>query len=439
MTKHAGQSTSVSALMGTPVADASGRTLGHVREFAVSPPTDKNHVQGLVLRLAGASRGERMSLAQVGDLELTRAGGLQMRGQTIPARLPEEDTFLMLERDLLDQQIIDVHGHKVVRVNDVALIWEAVNDDGAKGGDCELRELKEDCKLKLRIAEVEVGTRGAVRRLLKGLPAAAVERVSCRFRTTVIPWDFVDLIDRDPARRVRLKIEQDRLSKMHPSDLADILEELAPAERQALFTSLDEEVAAEALEEVEPRMQKSLTESLDSEHVAGIVEEMDPAAAADFLAELPEERSEAILEEMDPEERQDVEELLEFSGDSAAGEMTTDYIALHRDAGVEAAVAALRDFEGDLETLTHIFLVDEKDALRGVVPLVKVLLAPRERSLASLTDDHVVSCDINTSGKKVAELFDKYNLRALPVLDKEKKLAGVIYAEQVIAQLRTMS
>ena len=124
----------------------------------------------------------------------------------------------------------------------------------------------------------------------------------------MIPWDFVDLIDRDPARRVRLKIEQDRLAKMHPSDLADILEDLAPAERQAIFTSLDEDVAAEALEEVEPKMQKSLTESLDSEHVAGIVEEMDPAAAADFLAELPDERSEAILEEMDPEERQDVED-----------------------------------------------------------------------------------------------------------------------------------
>ena len=129
----------------------------------------------------------------------------------------------------------------------------------------------------------------------------------------MIPWDFVDLIDRDPARRVKLKIEQDRLEKMHPSDLADILEDLAPAERQALFTSLDEEVAAEALEEIEPRMQKSLTESLDSEQVAGIVEEMDPAAAADFLSELPDERSEAILEEMDPQERQDVEELLEYS------------------------------------------------------------------------------------------------------------------------------
>jgi magnesium transporter len=434
MTKHANQTTSVSALMGVAVADAGGKPLGHVREFAVEPPVDANHVIGLVLKPIGAARGQR-SLAAVGDLEITAAGGLQMRGQAKPTPMPEEDSYLLLERDLLDQQIIDVSGHKVVRVNDVDLVWEAVADAGAPP--CSVQELSPGCTMSLKIAQVEVGTRGAVRRLLKGLPGPTVERVAARFRTSVIPWDFVDLIDRDPSRRVKLKIEQDRLAKMHPSDLADILEDLAPAERQALFTSLDENVAAEALEEVEPRMQKSLTESLDSEHVAGIVEEMDPAAAADFLAELPDERSEAILEEMDPEERQDVEDLLEYSDNTAAGEMTKDYISLGTAATVDDAVAALHEFEGDLETLTHVFLVDEQEVLHGVVPLVKVLLAPQGSKLGELADDHIVSCDIHANGKKVAELFDKYNLRALPVLDEEKKLTGVIYAEQVIAQLRT--
>jgi magnesium transporter len=175
---------------------------------------------------------------------------------------------------------------------------------------------------------------------------------------------------------------------------------------------------------------------VDSERAADIIEEMDPGAAADVLAELSQEESEKILEEMEPEERQDVEELLEFSGDSAAGEMTTDYISVSQSAHVEDAVGALQGFAGDLETLTHIFLVDDQEVLRGVVPLVKVLLASRDIALAGLTDDHIVSCDIRASGKKVAELFDKYNLRALPVLDADKKLAGVIYAEQVIAQLR---
>jgi sporulation protein YlmC with PRC-barrel domain len=437
MTKHAGQSTSVSALMGAPIADTSGRMVGHVREFAVAPPVDASHVYGLVLRLTGADRSARLSMVAVGDLELTTSGALKMRGGAAPALMPEDDSFLLLERDLLDQQIIDVSGHKVVRVNDVDLVWEPLADSNSGPSNGEGETLAGQL-LSLRIAEVEVGTRGAVRRLLKGLPAATVERVSGRFRTSIIPWDFVDLIDRDPARRVRLKIEQDRLARMHPSDLADILEELAPAERQAIFSSLDEGVAAEALEEVEPKMQKALTESLDSEQIAGIVEEMDPAAAADFLAELPDERSEAILEEMDPEERQDVEELLEFSSNSAAGEMTTDYVALPQEATAGQAVAALHDFEGDIETLTHIFLLDEHEVLRAVVPLVKVLLAAPESKLAGLAEAyHLVSCDVHATGKKVAELFDKYNLRALPVVDAEKKLAGVIYAEQVIAQLRT--
>ncbi|HEY5055073.1 MAG TPA: CBS domain-containing protein [Acidobacteriaceae bacterium] len=437
MTRHANVTTSVSALMGAAVADASGRTVGHVREFAVAPQVDANHVQALVLRPVGMAREKRVSI-EVGGLELKDGAGLRLKAGAATEPMPQEDAFLMLERDLLDQQIIDVHGHKVVRVNDVDLVWEGANGEGAVSGEGDGQATTPDeCTLRLRIAEVEVGTRGAVRRLLKGLPAGTVDRISGRFRTALIPWDFVDLIDRDPARRVKLKIEQDRLAKMHPSDLADILEELAPAERQALFTSLDEEVAAETLEEIDPRMQKALTDFLDDEQVAGIVEEMDPAAAADFLAELPEARSEAILEEMDPQERQDVEELLEFTGDNAAGEMTKDYVALAPDAGVEDAVAALKDFEGDLTTLTHIFLVDEDEKLRGLVPLVKVLLAPREMALTELADDHVVSCDIHASAKKVAELFDKYNLRALPVLDKEKKLAGVIYAEQVIAQLRT--
>ncbi|MDP9049740.1 MAG: CBS domain-containing protein [Acidobacteriota bacterium] len=437
MTRRANELTSVSALMGVPVEDASGKLMGHVREFAVSPPKDANHVLALVLKLVGASRGGRLSMASVGDLELKPGGELRLRDGAAVKLMPEGDSYLLLERDLLDQQIIDVHGHKVVRVNDVELVWEAVGEDAAKGADCAPRELADGCTLSLRIAEVEVGVRGAVRRLLKGLPAVAVDSAAAKFRTSVIPWDFVDLIDRDPSRRVKLKIEQDRLAKMHPSDLADILEELAPAERQALFKSLDEGVAAEALEEVEPRMQKALTESLDSEHVAGIVEEMDPAAAADFLAELPDERSEAILEEMDPEERQDVEDLLEFSGDSAAGEMTKDFISLGQGAKVEDAVAALRKFEGDLATLTHIFLLDEEDVLRGIVPLVKVLLSPLDSALNGLKYNHIVACDMHASARKVAELFDKYNLRALPVLDADKKLVGVIYAEQVIAQLRT--
>jgi CBS domain-containing protein/sporulation protein YlmC with PRC-barrel domain len=422
MTKHANHRTSVSTLMGAAVVDAQGDVYGRVREFAVAPAVDASHVHGIVVRPASAKGGDRPNLIPIAELQFTAAGGIQLRETANPVTLPDDETYLLLERDLLDQQIIDVYGHKVVRVNDVELVWESPQEGSPD--------------LILRICEVEVGLRGAIRRLLKGLPAGSVNQFAGRFGTSVIPWEFVDLIDRDPARRVRLKIEQDRLSQMHPSDIADILEDLAPAERHALFLSLDEEVAAEALEEVHPKMQQSLIESLDSEQIAGIVEEMDPGAAADLLSELSDERSEAILGEMDPEERQDVEELLEFSGDSAAGRMTTEYIALPVSALVSDAIKALRDFEGDIETVTDIYLLDEEERLVGLIPLVQLLLAASETPLVELPDSHIVSCDVDDNGRKVAELFDKYNLRSLPVLDHEKRLAGVIHAEQVIALLR---
>jgi magnesium transporter len=163
---------------------------------------------------------------------------------------------------------------------------------------------------------------------------------------------------------------------------------------------------------------------------------MDPGAAADLLSELTDERSEAILEEMDPEERQEVEDLLEFAGDSAAGRMTTEYIALPANAGIAHAITALHEFEGDIETITDVYLIDDEEKIVALIPLVQLLLATPGTPLASLPQSHLVTCNVDANGRKVAELFDKYNLRSLPVVDHEKRLAGVIHAEQVIALLR---
>ena len=296
MTEQAIRRTSLSSLMGVRVRDAAGTVSGRVAEFLLVGEESGTHVSSLVLSESGKVRDKKVYCIPMHALSFDAEGTIHLKGPEAPQPLELSPAAVLLERDLLDQQIIDVHGHKVVRVNDVDLVWE----------------IEGDSICKLRIAEVEVGMRGAVRRLLKGLPKGFVESVAHRFQPRVIPWEFVDLIDRDPARRVRLKVESDRLSHMHPSDIADILEELAPAERDAVFTSLNEEIAAEALEEVEPRLQRSLLEHMESSRVADIVEEMDPGAAADLLSELPEDRSEAILHEMEPDERKEVEDLLEF-------------------------------------------------------------------------------------------------------------------------------
>ncbi len=415
--------TSAALLLGVAVQDERGSAIGRVHEFAVSPMIDTGHVSALVLRARGAARKASSLTIQLHEILLTGAGEIRLRQGATPGTLQSANDFLMLERDLLDQQIIDVHGHKVVRVNDVCMLWESSPED--------------DGSTVLRIVEVEIGLRGAIRRLLKGLPPSTIERAATRFRSNAIPWEFVDLIDRDPARRVRLKIEQDRLSRMHPSDIADILEELAPQERRALFSSLDEGVAAEALEEVKPRMQQALIEALDSETIAGIVEEMDPGAAADLLSELPPERSDAILGEMEPEERREVEDLLEFAGNSAAGQMTTDYVSLGLHSTVEDARQLLHNFDGDVELVSEIYLSDEAGHICRVIPVVQLLLAEPGANLSLLPQGHLVTCESDAPGKKVAELFDKYNLRSLPVVDKEKRLVGVVHAEQVIASLRS--
>ncbi len=410
--------TSASALLGTQVLGGDGRSWGKVQELAVDVAQDAAHVSSLILHRRG---GKRTSVPVQG-LSLPRRAGNALRTTVEPQPVGEMEDSLLLERDLLDQQIIDVDGRKVVRVNDVNLTWELSLDGSHAAG--------------LRIDEVEVGLRGAARRLLHGLPDAVVG-LSEHVSQNTIPWSCVDLIERDPGRRVRLKIGQERLAKLHPSDIAEILEELAPAEREAIFTSLDEETAAETLEEIEPRFQKELLEGIGSERAAEILEEMDPGAAADVLAELSDKHADEILEEMGEEERQDVEELLEFSAESAAGRMTTDYFCLPVHGTVADAIAELRTFTGDPDNVTEVYLLDPQDHLAGVVPMVRLLLArPEEPVLALAPEGRHVTCSLDADEKEVAELFDKYNLRSLPVLDQFGRVAGVIHAEQVIAGLR---
>lgn len=407
-------SPTLATMLGTPVTDEGGRLRGRVSDLAVGTGVDAGKVAGLVLKMRRGSK-----LVPATGLRPTPSGALVLRDEAEMQSLRGGE-YIFLRQDLLDRQIIDVHGRKVVRVNDVDLQWFV--QDGLED---------------LRVREVEVGLRGAVRRMLKGaLPTTALDVLARKFPARVIPWEFVDMIEVDPARRVKLKIEHERLAQLHPSDIADILEELAPAEREAILTTLDEEVAADALEEVEPKVQKSLVQSLDSEVAAGIVEEMDPSAAADLLAELPESRSEAILEEMNPEERQEVEELLEFREDSAAGRMTTQYVAVPMTGSVADAVKALREFDGDVETITEIYLTGEGQVLQGVVPLARLVLATPETSLDAIADARFISCAADTHQQHVAELFDKYNLRALPVLDDDGKLVGMVEADHVIGFLR---
>ena len=404
----------LSELLGASVRDATGAVRGRVREIAIAPQDHPTRIAYLIVKTPD---GERML-----PPDCIKSAGATVRAATDAAqwdRFSPSDGLLLLKRDLLDQQIIDVHGRKVVRVNDVELESTPVNSH-----------------LLLNVVSVDVGARGAVRRLSKGIvPAFTLRALLEKIPPRVIPWQFVDLLETDPARRVKLKIAYEGLAKLHPADIADIVEDLAPAEREAVFETIDEEVAAETLEEIDPDIQVAIVESLDKDRAADIVEEMDPDAAADLLGELTEKQSDEILQEMQPDERREVTQLLEFGEHTAAGRMTTEYIAVAETAVVDDAIETLKRFEGSREALATIYLTGAGQKLVGAVPLVKIAVSSPAIQLSELSEPYI-ACAPDTPQDEVAALFDKYNLITLAVVDEHGRLAGIITADDVITMLR---
>ena len=404
----------LSELLGATVRDATGAVRGRVREIAIAPQDHPTRIAFLIVKTPG---GERVLPPDA----ITSAGAtVRAANEAVQwDRFTPSDGLLLLKRDLLDQQIIDIHGRKVVRVNDVELESTPVNGH-----------------LLMNVVAVDVGARGAVRRLSKGIvPSFTLRALLERIPPRVIPWQFVDLLETDPARRVKLKIAYQGLAQLHPADIADIVEDLAPAERESVFETIDEEVAAEALEEIDPDIQVSIVESLDKDRAADIVEEMDPDAAADLLGDLEEKHSDEILQEMEPAERHEVTQLLEFKENTAAGRMTTEFISVAETAVVDDAIEALKHFEGSREALASIYLTGPAEKLVGVVPLVKIAISSPAIQLSELSEPYI-ACAPDTPQDQVAALFDKYNLITLAVVDEHGRIAGIITADDVITMLR---
>jgi magnesium transporter len=410
----------LSELIGATVFDPSGAASGKVREVTLAPQEDRDRIASFIVKTKSGNRV--LPFSSVSSIDANIHASTQP--SEWQAANGAQGQFL-LDRDLLDQQVIDINGRKVVRVNDVDLQVDATTEAGVPHA-------------VLRVHSVDIGARGAIRRLLRGLaPRAALDLLVHRIPPRTIPWSFVDLIETDPARRIKLKIAHDGLAKLHPADIADIVEDLAPNEREAVFRTLNEEVAAETLEELEPSVQRSIVESLDSERAADIVEEMDPDAAADLLGDLSQDHTEQILVEMEPSASQEMVELLEHREETAAGRMTTEFLALPVNATVENAIGVMREFEGGVESVITVYLVDSEGTLVGAVPLVKIALANPDTPLRSLTQEPLISTQRETGDNEVAELFDKYNLVTLPVVDDHSKLVGVVTSDDVITMLRS--
>jgi Mg2+ transporter MgtE len=248
-----------------------------------------------------------------------------------------------------------------------------------------------------------------------------------------ISWKYVQLLSGSDL--LQLSVSQQKLSHLHPADLADIIEDLSGRERSAMFHSLDTETAADALEEIDPKIQKSLIEDISVEKASDIMEEMSPSDAADLLADLPEERAEEILEGMEKEKAEDLRELLVHSEETAGGLMTTAYLSLTPEVTVETAIARLRTTAADLDIIDYIYVVDNEEVLQGVVSIRNLLTAQPHQLLSEIQTPRVVSVKPDEDENEVVEAFAKYGFRALPVLDEEGRLRGVISFRSVLEVL----
>ncbi len=388
------------------VLDPAGIEIGRLADVAVVPKEQFPAVQWAILR---APDGER--IMRWADLErIDRHYRLKESAiPPAPGELPPE--ALRLGRDLLDKQIVDTHGAKVVRVNDLQL-----DDQGGQ----------------LRLVGADVGLRGLLRRMGGERAAERVAGVVGRkLPRGIIPWHLVEPLE-TPQQNVRLTLPHRKLALLHPADIADIVEEMTADERRAVFDELDVATAADTLGEVEPEVQASIVGDLDGERAADILEEMDPDEAADLLQDLPEETREELIELMDDEEGADVEELLAYPADSAGGIMTTDFLALPRDLTTGQAIDRLRELQPDPAAVYYLYVVDADGKLDGNVSLRDLIVAAPETPLSKVMNANVLRVPADMSREDVASLIAKYDLLALPVVNARGKLLGTVTVDDVV-------
>ena len=392
----------LSRLIGRPVRDSAGDMIGSISDLIVAVGESHPPVTGLVVRT-----GRRQIFLPWSAVERLDATGAEIRtGRVDIARFNQRKQEIMLKGDLLDKQIVDIDGRKVVRANDVLL-------DFVEGA--------------MRLVAVDVGAAGLLRRL--GLPDPWIARLSGeRSRVaSYIDWEDVDPLGSTIAS-VRLRVPHAGLSELHPADLATIIDQLTPRDRADIMNSLDDETAAEALEELEPETRADLLEDLEPGRVADLLEEMSPDEAADAVADLSPVSREEILLLMEKEERDDVRGLLVHPEQSAGGIMTTEHVALRRSATVAQALASLRRLEPDADVAHAVYIVDAQRRLLGEVTLRDLILAAPNTVVGTIMEDEPVAVELLAHAEEVARIVTRYGLVAVPVVDEEHRLMGVITA-----------
>lgn len=401
----------LSEILGRTITDLDGNYVGKLDDLIARESVEFPHpvVEAVVID----RRGEKQIVPYSTVMSLfAPAIPLKCHVEDVPTyEMNEADVYL--SRDVLDKQIIDTDGARVVRVNDLELV--RVNGT-------------------LYVSNVEVGLMGILRRVgLERITHALASGLRLRLPNNFISWDNVELLHHDQFMRLRVPVES--LADLHPADLAEILSDLNKLESGQFLESMNIEQVADALEQVETDFQVSLIEDMDDERAADVLEEMEPDEAADLLAELPAERSRRLVSLMEKEEADDVRHLLTFPEDSAGGIMTTDYAIVPPDVTAEQAIKLLRETASDIGTLIYVYVTDTGDHLLGVFSLTDLIFAEPTALVSEFMDDRVKTVQTLDEQDEVAQIITKYDLLAVPVVDAENIIHGIVTADDALDKI----
>ncbi len=397
----------VSEVYKKPVLDQTGEDIGKLTDIIVGMGEPFPSVTALV----AASGKETFIIPwDIVNLFNRRVISVNALIQNLgPASVSPND--ILICRDVLDKQIVDINGAKLVRVNDIKL---------------------GDIKGRLCLVAADIGLRGLLRRL--GVEARGEKLFSLfhyRLQQRLIGWHYLQTIE-PKLTRLTLTISRQKVSSLHPADLAEIMSEASQRERTAIFGSLDVETAAEALHELEPRVQADIIDDMAKERASDILERMPPDEAADVLGDLPEAKAQELINLMEKEEAEDVQELLEHEEDTAGGLMTTEYLAFAPDMTVEEAIKELRLEAPNVETIYYLYILDNEERIIGVLSLKNLILAASQTLLRDIMTTPAKTISLETGEKDVAEFISKYNLLAAPVVDENGVMHGIVTVDDVV-------
>ena len=397
----------LSQAIGRPVLDANGEPLGKVDDLIVAVGDRYPPVTGLVV--ATDRRRIFMPWSQVARFD---ASGARLSTDKIDiTKFQGRENEIQLRTDLLDKQIVDIDGRKVVRVNDLRL---------------------DDVEGRLHLVAVDVGAAGLLRRLgIQGGYRILARNLHLPTPERYIDWEDVDPVETSIAS-IKLRIPHAGLTELHPADLATIIDQLSPRDRAGILAVLDDEAVADAMEEMDPDTQVDVLEDLAPERAADILEEMSPDDAADLVADLDQTTRDEILAHMERDEVEEVQELLGYPEDSAGGIMTTAYIALEEHLTAAEAIDRLRELEPDAETIYYVYVTDETDRLTGVLSLRDLIVARPDAAIRDVMIREPVAVGVLADQDEVAEVVAHYNLLAVPVVDDEERLVGIVTVDDAI-------